>query len=147
MPRSKTWNQKYYVMITLSQRLKRKSQSDEGTTSRASIRDRLLVKEAQEMSQLLPTCCSVHYNNENDLSKFTLTVRPTEGYWEGGIFLFEIFVTEEYNMVVTIGISTFFNKLFQSCHFLASNCKMYHKAMASKYYRIRRSVFIFAKKT
>lgn len=91
-------------MITLSQRLKRKSnrQSDEGTTSRASIRDRLLVKEAQEMSQLLPNCCSVHYNNENDLSKFTLTVRPTEGFWEGGIFLFEITVTEEYNMVVNI---------------------------------------------
>lgn len=91
-------------MITLSQRLKRNSnrQSDEGTTSRASIRDRLLVKEAQEMSQLLPSCCSVHYNNENDLSKFTLTVRPTEGFWEGGTFVFEITVTEEYNMVVII---------------------------------------------
>lgn len=87
-------------MITLSQRLKRKSTSDEGTTSRASIRDRLLVKEAQELSQLLPSCCSIYYNNENDLSKFTLTVRPTESYWEGGTFKFEVTVTDEYNMVV-----------------------------------------------
>lgn len=88
-------------MITLSQRLKRKTQSDEANTSRASIRDRLLVKEAQEMSQLLPACCSVHYPNENDLSKFTLVVKPTEGYWEGGIFKFEVNVTDEYNMVVS----------------------------------------------
>lgn len=89
-------------MITLSQRLKRKTQSDEANTSRASIRDRLLVKEAQEMAQLLPACCSVHYANENDLSKFTLVVKPTEGYWEGGIFKFEINVTDEYNMVVSV---------------------------------------------
>lgn len=108
-------------MITLSQRLKRKSQSDEGTTSRASIRDRLLVKEAQEMSQLLPTCCSVHYNNENDLSKFTLTVRPTEGYWESGTFIFEITVTEEYNMVVNMQMFIFSIKNFQKI-FLASCC-------------------------
>lgn len=104
-------------MITLSQRLKRKSQSDEGTTSRASIRDRLLVKEAQEMSQLLPTCCSVHYNNENDLSKFTLTVRPTEGYWESGTFIFEITVTEEYNMVVNMQMFIFSIKNFQKNFF------------------------------
>lgn len=89
-------------MITLSQRLKRKNQSDEITSSRASIRDRLLIKEAQEMSQLLPICCTVHYNDENDLSNFILTVKPTEGYWEGGSFIFEIKVTEEYNMVVNI---------------------------------------------
>lgn len=85
-------------MITLSQRLKRRT-DNEATTSRASIRDRLLVKEAQEMSQLLPSCCSVNYTNENDLSRFILAVKPTEGYWEGGTFKFEIFVTDEYNMV------------------------------------------------
>lgn len=89
-------------MITLSQRLKRKTESNEPTSSRASIRDRLLVKEAQEMSQLLPTCCSVDYMNVNDLSSFILIVKPTEGYWEGGTFRFEINVTDEYNMVVSI---------------------------------------------
>lgn len=89
-------------MITLSQRLKRKNDNDSGIANRAPIRDRLLVKEAQEMSQLLPASCSVHYHNENDLSKFTLVVQPTEGYWEGGSFKFDINVTEEYNMVVSI---------------------------------------------
>nr|CAI5836691.1 unnamed protein product [Callosobruchus analis] len=87
-------------MITLSQRLKRKSQTEEAASaSRASIRDRLLVKEAQEMAQLLPACCSIHYANENDLSSFNLVVAPTEGYWQGGKFRFDITVTDEYNMV------------------------------------------------
>nr|XP_023016636.1 NEDD8-conjugating enzyme UBE2F-like [Leptinotarsa decemlineata] len=86
-------------MITLSQRLKQKPQTNEAASSRASVRDRLLVKEAQEMAQLLPACCAVHYMNENDLSKFILEVKPTEGYWEGGTFRFEICVTDEYNMV------------------------------------------------
>lgn len=89
-------------MITLSQRLKRKPQNEDASTStRASIRDRLLVKEAQEMAQLLPTCCTVHYENENDLSSFILIVKPTEGYWDGGVFKFQINVTDEYNMVVS----------------------------------------------
>jgi len=90
-------------MITLSQRLKRKNQNDDTTpTTRAPIRDRLLVKEAQEMSQLLPSSCSINYHNENDLSKFTLIVQPTEGFWESGTFKFDISVTEEYNMVPPI---------------------------------------------
>lgn len=92
-------------MITLSQRLKRKSDNDPAPHTRAPIRDRLLVKEAQEMSQLLPASCSIHYHNENDLSKFTLIVKPTEGFWEGGTFRFDINVTEEYNMVVSISIN------------------------------------------
>ncbi|XP_066247059.1 NEDD8-conjugating enzyme UBE2F-like [Euwallacea similis] len=86
-------------MITLSQRLRKKNDNGNAPVPRAPIRDRLLVKEAQEMSQLLPASCSVNYENENDLSKFTLIVQPTEGYWEGGTFKFEIVVTEEYNMV------------------------------------------------
>lgn len=92
-------------MITLSQRLKRKSDNDKAPVTRAPIRDRLLVKEAQEMSQLLPASCSIHYQNENDLSRFTLTVQPTEGYWEGGTFKFDIVVSEEYNMVVRLPIN------------------------------------------
>ncbi|XP_019759343.1 NEDD8-conjugating enzyme UBE2F isoform X2 [Dendroctonus ponderosae] len=93
-------------MITLSQRLKRKNDSDSGIVNRAPIRDRLLVKEAQEMSQLLPASCSVQYHNENDLSKFTLVVQPTEGYWEGGSFKFDINVTEEYNMPPLVKCAT-----------------------------------------
>ncbi|XP_017772385.1 PREDICTED: NEDD8-conjugating enzyme UBE2F-like isoform X1 [Nicrophorus vespilloides] len=83
-------------MITLSQRLK-KQQDQNTTNSRISIRDKLLIKEVQEM--LLPTNCTVSYDNVNDLSSFMLIVKPIEGYWQGGKFRFAIEVPEEYNMV------------------------------------------------
>lgn len=87
-------------MITLSQRLKR--QQDQNTSSsRISIRDKLLAREVQEMGQFLPSSCSLIYSNVNDLSSFTLCVKPTEGYWQNGCFKFAIQVTEEYNMVVS----------------------------------------------
>ncbi|KAK9758581.1 Ubiquitin-conjugating enzyme [Popillia japonica] len=54
------------------------------------------------MSQLLPSNCTVTYDNENDLSSFILNVKPTEGYWQDGCFKFHIKVTEEYNMVPPI---------------------------------------------
>ncbi|XP_044765065.1 NEDD8-conjugating enzyme UBE2F-like [Coccinella septempunctata] len=86
-------------MITLAQRLKKQQVESTKTHSRISVRDKLLVKESQELAQLLPPNCSVEYENENDLSEFTLILKPTEGYWENGIFRFNIYITEEYNMV------------------------------------------------
>lgn len=87
-------------MITLSQRLKR--QQDQNTSNkRISVRDKLLAREVQEMGQLLPNSCSVIYSNVNDLSSFTLCVKPTEGFWQNGSFKFSIQVTEDYNMVVS----------------------------------------------
>lgn len=98
------------TMITLSQRLKKQQDERSSTANRISIRDKLLIKESQEMAQLLPNNCSVFYESENDLSKFILTVRPTEGYWEGGNFKFSIIVTEDYNMVVSFSlINQFFS--------------------------------------
>lgn len=88
-------------MITLSQRLKRQRTHGPANT-RISIRDKLLAKEVQEMGQLLPEGCSLHYDNENDLSSFVLCVKPVEGLWCDGCFRFSIQVTEEYNMVVSI---------------------------------------------
>ncbi|KAL3290342.1 hypothetical protein HHI36_023686 [Cryptolaemus montrouzieri] len=86
-------------MITLAQRLKKQQEESSNGHNRISIRDRLLVKESQELAQLLPPNCTVEYENENDLSNFTLIIKPTEGYWENGIFKFSIYVTDEYNMV------------------------------------------------
>lgn len=88
-------------MITLSQRLKRQ-QDPSKNTNRISIRDKLLTREIQEMSQLLPSNCNISYNNINELSAFVLTVKPTEGFWQNGTFKFTVQVTEEYNMVVSI---------------------------------------------
>lgn len=93
-------------MITLSQRLRKQQEQNKTTPNRISVRDRLLSREVQEMAQLLPTNCSVSYENVNDLSLFVLTVKPTEGYWENGTFHFSIKVTEEYNMAVSNSLFT-----------------------------------------
>lgn len=82
-------------MITLTKKLPNESK-------RISIRDRLLVKEVQEMEQNLPTTCNVHFSDPNLLSEFFLIICPDEGYWQGGKFKFNISVPEEYNMTVIL---------------------------------------------
>lgn len=69
---------------------------------RASIRDRLLAKEVQDLEQHLPNTCKIHFADPNVLSEFTLTISPDEGYWRDGKFKFSVNVPEEYNMVVSI---------------------------------------------
>ncbi|KPJ00328.1 PREDICTED: NEDD8-conjugating enzyme UBE2F-like [Papilio xuthus] len=90
-------------MITLNRKFKKENpEPTNGVTvdvpKRISVRDKLLVKEVQEMNENLPTTCSVHFEDPNVLSEFILTVTPDEGYWLGGKFKFSVFVTEDYNM-------------------------------------------------
>lgn len=86
-------------MITLTRKLKKTSSGQPGeNTKRISVRDRLLVKEVQEMEQNLPSTCKVHFNDPNVLCEFTLTITPEEGFWKDGKFKFHISVPEEYNM-------------------------------------------------
>lgn len=59
------------------------------------------------MEQTLPGTCNVNFENPNELFNITLTVSPDEGYWAGGTFHFHIFVTEDYNMAVSV--FAFFN--------------------------------------
>lgn len=68
------------------------------SSSRISIRDKLLVKEVQEMESALPTGCKVKFDDPNALHDFTLTISPDEGFWNGGKFRFHIHVAEDYNM-------------------------------------------------
>ncbi|KAE8750417.1 hypothetical protein FOCC_FOCC002711 [Frankliniella occidentalis] len=90
-------------MITLTRKLKKEAPVSNGpqiidASKRVSIRDRLLVKEVQEMEQTLPGTCSVKFENPDELFNISLTVSPDEGYWAGGTFYFHIYVTEDYNM-------------------------------------------------
>lgn len=87
-------------MITLARKLKNDTSDNAGleNSKRISIRDRLLVKEVQEMEQTLPSTCKVFFNDANVLSEFTLTISPDEGFWKTGKFKFSVFVPEEYNM-------------------------------------------------
>ncbi|RZF41954.1 hypothetical protein LSTR_LSTR015578 [Laodelphax striatellus] len=55
---------------------------------RVSVRDKLLVKEVQEMEQMLPTTCKVKFEDPHCLHEFSLIVSPDEGYWKGGKFVF-----------------------------------------------------------
>lgn len=87
-------------MITLTRKLKKDSSVNQNETKRVSIRDRLLVKEVQDLEQNLPPTCKVHFNDPNILSEFTLAIIPDEGYWKDGKFKFTISVPEEYNMTV-----------------------------------------------
>lgn len=90
-------------MITLTRKLKKDAagQSNENT-KRISVRDRLLVKEVQEMEQNLPSTCATNFADPNVLSEFSLTITPDEGFWKDGKFKFSINVPEEYNMTVCV---------------------------------------------
>ncbi|XP_071823077.1 NEDD8-conjugating enzyme UBE2F-like isoform X1 [Apostichopus japonicus] len=95
-------------MLTLSKKLREdashaqpSSQQRENTNNgkRASIRDKLLVKEIPEMEANLPGTCRVEFDDSDQLSLFRLTISPDEGYWKGGKFVFNVIVPDEYNMV------------------------------------------------
>lgn len=111
-------------MITLNRKLKKEPIAPEPTNMpnglptnesivrRISVRDKLLIKEVQEMNENLPATCSVHFEDPNVLSEFILTVSPDEGYWQGGQFKFSVSVTEDYNMAVSI---SFNNRCMMGC--------------------------------
>lgn len=91
-------------MITLRKKLEQQkahganqAEPQQEVRDRASIRDRLLVKEVQEMEANLPKNCRVSFEDHNKLHKFTLTVCPDESYWHGGKYKFHIDVPEDYN--------------------------------------------------
>ncbi|RZF33507.1 hypothetical protein LSTR_LSTR010163 [Laodelphax striatellus] len=88
-------------MITLTRKLKTDAEAQRsGSTPnrRVSVRDKLLVKEVQEMEQMLPTTCKVKFEDPHCLHEFSLIVSPDEGYWKGGKFVFRVIISEEYNM-------------------------------------------------
>ncbi|KAJ6632740.1 NEDD8-conjugating enzyme UBE2F [Pseudolycoriella hygida] len=86
-------------MITLTKKLKNNGPSTD-IPRRISVRDRLLVKEVQEMEQEMDkNVCKVHFSDPNVLSEFTLIISPDEGHWRGGKFKFTISVPEDYNMI------------------------------------------------
>lgn len=91
-------------MINLTRKLKKE---DNPSQRRAFIRDKLLVREIQEMEQNLPKGCSVYYPDPNVLCEFFLTIQPDEGYWKHGKFKFTVSVPEEYNMAVSLVVLWF----------------------------------------
>ncbi|XP_078034641.1 NEDD8-conjugating enzyme UBE2F isoform X1 [Augochlora pura] len=89
-------------MITLRGKLKKDgdlaNSKNKDYNKRISVRDKLLIKEVQEMEQTLPSTCQVTFNDPHCLHEFTLLIVPDEGYWLGGRFYFQIYIPEDYNM-------------------------------------------------
>ncbi|KAK7507673.1 hypothetical protein BaRGS_00001608 [Batillaria attramentaria] len=89
-------------MITLSKKLKQPSggkKEADTEPKRISIRDKLLIKEVQEMEENMPRTCRVQFDDPSVLHHFFLYITPDEGYWLGGRFKFEIEVPDDYNIV------------------------------------------------
>ena len=63
-----------------------------------SVRSRFLTQEVSELQSLLPKTCQLQFEDVDDLRGFTLLVRPEEGHWKGGVFVFEVKVPPEYNL-------------------------------------------------
>jgi len=76
--------------------------AEQRRVKRVSVRDRLLVKEVQELSQALPSSCKLRFDDPDKLYDFYVTVTPDEGYWKNGQFVFHVQVTEEYNFAPPI---------------------------------------------
>lgn len=66
-------------MITLTKKFRKTKENESQCSSRVSIRDRLLVKEVQEMEQNLPATCKIIFPDPNILHEFFLVVCPDEG--------------------------------------------------------------------
>lgn len=76
-------------MINLTRKLKK----DDSEGRPRLVRDKLLVREFQELEQNMPKGCSVQFNDPNALHDFQLLIVPDEGYWKGGKFRFSIYVS------------------------------------------------------
>lgn len=57
---------------------------------------------------MLPVTCRIKFDDPHCLHEFNLIVTPDEGYWQGGRFTFHIYITEDYNMAVSLLLLTSF---------------------------------------
>ena len=82
-------------MITLTKRLEKEAEGGGGRArreevSRVSVRDKLLVKEVQEMEENKPGHCRVKFEDPSRLHDFFITISPEDGWWQGGRFRFHV---------------------------------------------------------
>lgn len=71
---------------------------DVSSTKRVPVRDKLLVKEVEELDRTTPSYVKVWFENPDRLHDFHVTVSPEEGDWAGGHFKFHVLIPEGYNI-------------------------------------------------
>ena len=63
-----------------------------------SVRSKFLTQEVSDLQGVLPRTCSLEFKDVDDLRKFTLIIKPDEGYWKGGKFVFVVEIPPDYNL-------------------------------------------------
>ena len=63
-----------------------------------SVRSKFLTQEVSELQSVLPSSCKLEFKDVDDLRMFTAIIRPEEGFWKEGKFVFVIQIPPEYNL-------------------------------------------------
>jgi len=74
------------------------SSSTTAPTKRVPVRDKLLIKEVEELERTIPSFVAVKFDNPDRLYDFRVVISPEEGDWMGGHFRFHVQVPEGYNI-------------------------------------------------
>lgn len=64
---------------------------------RVHMRDRALLREMVDLEKYMPESCKIEFPDPEILHSFLLVVKPSEGFYVGGKFVFDFKVPEDYN--------------------------------------------------
>ena len=79
------------------------SPSASSSSKRVPVRDKLLIKEVEELERTIPSYVSVKFDNPDRLYDLRLVISPEEGDWMGGHFRFHV-------------LTVLKEKVFTQCH-------------------------------
>ncbi len=86
---------------------KKKAEADQKTDAASqfpefkkqmSVRSKFLTQEVSELQSVLPSSCKLEFKDVDDLRMFTVIIKPEEGFWKGGQFVFIVTIPPEYNL-------------------------------------------------
>ncbi|CAD5124575.1 DgyrCDS12849 [Dimorphilus gyrociliatus] len=85
-------------MFNLQERARQQKDRQRNGRNRATLRDKLLLREVPALQKIKPTTCDYFFEDQDALHNFFLHIKPTEGPWRDGLFKFEVTVPDDYNM-------------------------------------------------
>lgn len=65
---------------------------------RPCMRDRVLLREMVDLEKYMPDTCKIVFPDPETLCDFLVEVKPSEGFYVGGKFVFNFKVPEDYNL-------------------------------------------------
>ena len=81
-----------------AEKKKEEAEKPPGFEKQMSVRSRFLTQEVSELQPILPSSCSIEFKDIDDLRCFTLIIKPEEGYWKSGRFVFLVKIPSDYNL-------------------------------------------------